>query len=206
MKDKHTDAAVPVQHDGKEKNIEASIEAATSQEAEQLFALAKQRFLNVNSWAHICGKLSAVFQLTDDEGNKISTKPAVGNYFKIDIPGPGTVAGKGYDWVRVEAVEEHTADDNSEENMLIRVRPSDNPSTPEKEVAHFFSDKATSNFFLERKNKIVTAAVYGRNEVPNTTEANAIDKTRNAVVGSTASAGLSDPQWKALVHGVLGKS
>jgi hypothetical protein len=108
--------------------------------------------------------------------------------------------------VRVEAVEVHTADDNSEENILLRVRPSDNPATPDKHVAHFFSDKATSNFFLERKGKIVTAAVYGRNEIPNTTEANAIDKTRNAVVGSTAAAGLSDPQWKALVNGVLGRS
>ena len=206
MKDKHTDAALPAQEEGKEKNIESYLESASVDEAVQLFKAAKQRLLDVNNWDRICGKLSAVFQLTDAEGNQVKDKPAIGNFFKIDIPGPGTVAGKGYDWVRIEAVEEHVSEDNNEEHILIRVRPSDNPTTPDNHVAHFFSDHATSNFFIERKNNLVTAAVYGRNEVPNTTNANAIDKTRNAVVGTTATAGLSDPQWKALVNGVLGKS
>lgn len=197
-------ADLPAQQQGAEKNIEELVETSNEDEAKQLYTASKKRLLNVNNWNKICGKLSAVFELTNSEGHQLKSNPVVGNYFKIDIPGPGTVSGKGYDWVRVEAVEEKNNED--EESILIRVRPSDNPTTADDDVAHFFSDKATSNFFVSRKNNVVTAAVYGRNEVANTSTSNAVDKARNAVVGTSAKAGLSDPQWKALVKGVLGKS
>jgi hypothetical protein len=198
--------SLPSQEEGSEKNIETTEELNTVEEAKELFKEARKRLLNINQWDKVCGKLSAVFKLTNEQGEEIQSDPEVGNYFKIDIPGPGTASGKGYDWVRVEAVEENRDEQEDFESLLIRVRPADNPSTNDSNVAHFFSDKATSNFVLSREKKIVTAAVYGRNEVPNTTTDKPLDKTRNAVVGTTAIAGFSNPQWKSLVNGVLGKS
>ena len=57
-----------------------------------------------------------------------------------------------------------------------------------------------------RENNTVTAAVLARNEVANTTNnTSLIDKLRNAVVGTGAALGLSNPQWKSLVNGLLGK-
>lgn len=206
MDEQKPNISLPKQEEGAEKNIETTEELKNIEEAKELFRAAKNRLLNINLWDKICGKLSAVFQLTDDKGNDIKGDPQVGNYFKIDIPGPGTASGKGYDWVRVEAVEENKNEHEDSESILIRVRPADNPSTNDANVAHFFSDKATSNFVVSRIKNVVTAAVYGRNEVPNTTTDKPLDKTRNAVVGTTAIAGFSNPQWKSLANGVLGKS
>jgi len=60
------------------------------------------------------------------------------------------------------------------------------PATADKDLAHFFSDKSTSNFAVIRDKKLVSAAVFGRNEVPNTEN-------------------TSDSQWKSLVKGILNK-
>jgi len=77
---------------------------------------------NVNQWDKICGKLSAVFNLTDEKGNGIEGAPKFGNYFKIDIPDPGTASGDGYDWVRVEGVDENQDKNEDTESISIRVR------------------------------------------------------------------------------------
>lgn len=190
------------QQEGVQKNIESTVEVASDNEAVKLYNELKKRLLDINSWDKICGKPSAVFKLTDGEGETIHASPSIGNYIKIDIPGPGTIAGKGYDWVHVERLEEQNVG-HEEVVFMMTVRPSNNPISKDDNVAHFFSDKATSNFVVSRKGNRITAAVYGRNEKPNIETTNLIDKARNAVVGTTASAGLSDPQWKALVDGIL---
>ena len=90
----------------------------------------------------------------------------------------------------------------------MRVRPAPNPhkNAGDKEAAHFFKDEATSNFLIERKGTMVSAAVYGRNEKLNLTTEKLSDKVRNAVVGTTAVMGLSIIQWKKLVKGLIGKN
>jgi hypothetical protein len=202
--DQKQNIPLPQQEEGVEKNIESVIQATTLNEAKQLYKDARTRLLHVNNWHELCGPLSAVFQLTDDNGQPINDEAQMNHYFKIDIPGPGSTSGKGYDWVRVEEVKESQDEAKDCEFILIRVRPTDNPTTDDDNVAHFFSDKATSNFVVKRDGNVITAAVYGRNEKPNTETSNIIDKTRNAVIGATAVAGLSDPQWKSLANGVLG--
>jgi len=206
MNEPQANIPLPPQEEGAVTNIEATEELKRIEEARELFTAAKKRLLNVNQWDKVCGKMSAVFKLTDEKGNEIEGSPKVGNHFKIDIPGPGTASGDGYDWVRVEAVEENQDDKDDTESILIRVRPADNPTNNDNNVAHFFSGKATSNFVVSREKNTVTAAVYGRNEVPNTSTDKPLDKTRNAVVGTTAIAGFSNPQWKSLANGILGKN
>lgn len=197
---------LPQKEEGTQKDIEAKEKTATVEEAKQLFEIAKSRLLNVNFWDKISGKVSAVFKLTDERGNEVEGNPKVGYHFKIDIPAPGNKAGEGFDWVRVEAIEEDVNRNEDREFLLIRVRPSDNPLTESNDVAHFFSDKSTSNFLVLREKNVVTAAVLGRNEIANTDATTSLlDKLRNAVVGTGAVGGLSYPQWKGLVNGVLGK-
>jgi hypothetical protein len=196
---------LPDQQEGAEKNIESTIETASDKEAAALFQYARTRLLDVNKWQQWAGKLSAKFELMDSKGNPVESPVKVGHYFKIDIPGPGSSAGEGYDWVKVEEITEDANKAEDTEYILIRVRPSDNPSTSEENVAHFFSEKSTSNFVVKRDKKIVTTAVYGRNEVPNTATGNSLDKVRNAVIGISAVAGVSNAQWKSLVEGLLKK-
>ena len=85
----------------------------------------------------------------------------------------------------------------------MQVRPSPYPLSGETEIAHFFRDSATSSFMLVRELCQVTAAIYGRNEVPNTDLSNPLDKIRNEIIGNTGAIGLNTMQWKSLVSTVL---
>ena len=197
---------LPAQMEGTQKDIQDSVTLPTRKEAEAFYATAKSRLLHVNGWGALCGDASAGFELTDEKGNRVEGVPKVGCYFKIDVPGPGTASGQGYDWVQVEAIAEEGDNTTNIQYVIIRVRPVSDPTTPNENTAHFFSDKATSNFLVLREGVEVTAAVLGRNEVANTHQGDGLlDKIRNFVVGTGAKLGMADTQWKSLVEGILGK-
>lgn len=191
---------MPEQKVGAKTDIEVSERLSDSKEAKQLFIESRSRLLDVNRWHKLCGALSAGFQLTDENGNEVQREARVHDYFKIDIPGPGTKTGKGFDWVQVEKIEEKKDEGADSESIIMTVRPAENPLKKEGDIAHFYTEDATSNFMLMRQRNEIIAAVHGRNEVPNTSTSKLIDKARNAVVGVTALAGLSTPQWSTLAH------
>ncbi|WP_345254639.1 hypothetical protein [Flaviaesturariibacter amylovorans] len=192
---------VPPQEGGGQSNTEASRSFGSEAEANTFFDVLKARLLNVNDWHRMAGAATAVFQLTDAEGLEVDRTVQAGDHFKIDIPGPGSVTGEGFDWVQVEAIDEGEAD--GAEHLTIRVRPATDPNTPRPDVAHFFSDDATSSFMVRREGTTVTAAVYGRNEKPNTAAEKLVDKARNLAVASGAIAAASKFQWKSLVEGLV---
>jgi len=193
---------IPEHHDGVDVNVEDSVSFSSVEEARSFFSVVKGRLLDVNHWKEWAGALSAGFQLTDEQGQEVATPPRKGAFFKINIPAPGIVTGEGYDWVRIEEVREE-GDENCE-YVAIRVRPAPSPVNANDDVAHFYTDEATSNFIARRDGTTVTAGVYGRNEKPNVKEADSlIDKIRNAVVGAGGVSGFSKLQWKALVSGLL---
>src|SRR5688572_31065879 len=194
---------IPPQHEGGKKDIDHSVTAADIDDARKLFFIARNRLLQVNEWDKLAGVASAKFILTDSDGNEVHRTAEKGDYFKIDLPGPGSVEGKGFDWVYIEAIEDKSDSTGPYESIGMRVRPSGNPKEKGENVAHFFEDTATSSFVVERHEKEVTAAVFGRNEVPNTSTTKLTDKIRNAVVGITAIAGFSNVQWKNLVKGLI---
>ena len=194
---------IPEQQEGVEVNVEESIELASDEEAKSFFNIVKNRLLNVNKWKEFAGTLSASFQLTDSGGQEINRRPAKGDYFKINIPAPGIVSGDGYDWVRVEEIKESSHD--QDEYTAVRVRPAPSPVNAKEDVAHFYSDEATSNFIVSREGRKIVAGVYGRNEKPNVKTDTVVDKVRNAIVGTGAASGFSKLQWKALVSGLLSR-
>src|SRR5688572_7985592 len=97
---------VPKQKEGAQKDIEHVVEAADEDAARKLFMIARNRLVNVNQWQKYAQGISATFQLTDQEGRELDRTGEKGDYFKIDLPGPGSAEGKGYDWVRIEAIED----------------------------------------------------------------------------------------------------
>ena len=201
-----TESTVPDQHTGAETNTEFSYDAADRESASAKYELVKQRLLDIDHWHDYAGAATASFELMDEQGLPTNDRVREGFYFKIDIPGPGTKAGKGYDWVRVERVEEEGNESSEKQAITIRVRPSDNPTTDDDDTAHFYSSEATSNFIVKREGNKITASVHGRNEKPNTGTHSVIDKTRNAAVGTTAAAGISTIQWNLLVKGLISES
>lgn len=202
--EKSTDKpTVPPQVEGAKKDIEHTVTTADENDARKLFMMARNRLMDVNHWDEYTGALSAKFHLTDPAGKEVERTAKTNDYFKIDLPGPGSAEGKGYDWVRIETIDDRPNPNASKESIAMRVRPSPSPQTEGENVAHFFKDISTSSFVLEREGNRVTAAVYGRNETPNTDTSNVVDKVRNTIVGSTAIAGLSNIQWKNLVKGLI---
>jgi hypothetical protein len=182
-------------------DTESSVELNTEEEAKQFYAQVKEKLGNVNNWHQVAGALSATFQLVDENGVEIKRTVQQGDHFKIDIPGPGTQSGEGYDWVKVEEVKE--VNEDSIQSFGIRVRPCSNPLNEKKDVAHFYSDSSTSNFIVTREGKKVTASVYDRNTKPNDAADSTIDTIRDKIVGATAVSFFSKVQWKGLVDGLL---
>lgn len=201
MSDKTGDHIIPENQSGVASNTESSLTLSSVEEAKLFYEKVKQRLLLVNDWHHVAGKATADFQLTDKEGKEISRPVQKEDYFKIDIPGPGPVSGDGFDWVQVEAIEE--SNEEEQQSITIRVRPASNPTNKRKDVAHFFSDDSTSCFMVKREHDTVTAAVYGRNEKPNTKAETVVDKARNTAIATGAITGFSKLQWKSLVNGLV---
>jgi hypothetical protein len=203
---KEKEEGIPIQRRGNQLDTEHSVVAASLSEAQKIFAMAVDRMLDVNCWDKLCGPLSATFRLTDDRGHEIDRPARPGDHFKIDIPAPGPASGKGYDWVRVEALEDKRNTSGHRESVTLHVRPAPSPIDNERNTAHFFKNEATSSFRVQRNGNVITAEVHGRNEVPNTTVSKTVDKVRNAVVGLGAITAFSIPQWKSLVRGLLDTS
>ena len=203
MSDTKKHPVVPQQETGDSSDTDASVTFAAAAEANTFYDVVKQRLLQVNNWQHWAGAATAQFQLTDAQGNDVNRPVQQGDYFKIDIPGPGPVTGDGYDWVQVERITE-TGNETIQE-LAIQVRPASNPNNNRSDVAHFFSDEASSCFIVKREGNTVTAAVHGRNEKPNTHTETLVDKARNAAVATGAIAAFSKLQWKSLVNGLVRK-
>lgn len=199
----HPQPSIPTQQTGDKTDNWFSIIADTEKGAVQLFKTALERILDVRNWGQLCGISSAAFRLTDAFGTEVDRQIEVGDHFRIDIPGPGTSTGNGYDWVEIEKIERHINPCAEWEAISITVRPSPNPLNHEEDTAHFFSADATSTFVVQREKKRVTAEVHGRNEQPNTHTSKTIDNLRNGLIGAAALRGFSDNQWKQLVKGIL---
>ncbi len=188
---------LPDQQTGAESNTESEATLTDVAEARSFYQVVRDRLLRVNDWHEWGGTGTADFQLCDEGGKEVERIPQTGDHFRIDIPGPGTRTGAGDDWVRIEEISDE------EDCLLIRVRPATNPTNPDPDIAHFFSEEATSNFMIRREGNKVIAGVYGRNEKPNTNTTRTVDKLRNAAVATGAVSGFSKLQWKALVNGLV---
>lgn len=203
MQEKNYTGLIPPNIEGKEITAEASSSLPSEAEAKSFYKTAKQRLLYVHNWGKIAGKLSADFQLTDDKGKEANRLAQINDHFRIDIPGPASKAGEGYDWAQVEDIKE--VHQKNVDSIAILVRPAENPQTGNPQVAHFYSKKSTSTFVVTREENTVTASIYDRNIEANEETKEPLDKVRNAAVGLGAKFGISKLQWQALVDALVKK-
>ena len=203
MKHKDITGIVPPQYTGEEIEAEASIELKGIEEAKSFYEEVKGRLLNINEWHKIAGVISATFKLIDPSGKEVSRYVQKGDYFRIDIPGPGSKEGEGYDWVQVEELKEVVKDEL--QGTGFRVRPCSNPFSEKNETAHFYDVSSTSSFILTRENNVVIATIIDRNIKPNKEAEKITDKIRDTVVGISAIGMFSKLQWQQLCNGLLAK-
>ena len=193
---------VPPQEKGGKTDTSHSTTLKTVEDAAELYKVAKNRLLDVSNWDKLCGPLTGTFFLRDDQGNKVNRLAKPGDYLKIDVPGPGSETGDGYDWVHIETIDEKQLE-NGKEEIAVKVRPAQNPLRKKAATAHFFKEDATSTFIISRHGNVVTAEVHGRNEQPNIKLAHAMDNVRNALMALSAILGFSTTQWRQLVKGLV---
>lgn len=200
-KENQPPSIVPEQRTGADIDVKGSVILPHETAAREFFRIAMDRLQSVSEWARISGDLTAEFELTDSNGNTVNGKISKGDLLRIDIPGPSNQTGSGYDWVKVEETE-FVSNPNTD-RYSFRVRPAQNPQSPDKDIAHFYSDESTSTFTVVREKNVVSAAVYDRNTKPNTEDTSTIGKVRDTVVGAAGVAAFSKIQWQNLVDGIL---
>ena len=196
-------AQLPPQITGRETNFIHEKIYDTLDAAQLAFKEACGRLLNVNKWHEYAGAGSAKFTLTNNLGDELFGLAAEGFYFSIDLPAPGDDAGDGLDWVMIEQIVTNGTMDTAEEYLLLTARPVPDPQKAEIEIAHFYKDVSTNTFVIRRDGRNVSAGAYGRNETPNNENVDLHDKIRNTTIALMARVGLSGPQWKKLVKGLI---
>ena len=201
MKHPDTLGIIPAQFKGQEIEVEASQTLKDKTSAQTLYNVAKKKLQNVNSWHKIAGDITARFQIIDQKGNEVNREVEKGDYLRINIPGPGSKQGDGYDWVLVEELKEINKE--TLQSVGFRVRPTENPFSEKKETAHFYSKEATSTFIIIREYSTLISWIVDRNLLPNTDSSSVIDKVRDVVVGVSAIAGFSKVQWQGLADGLI---
>jgi hypothetical protein len=195
---------IPEQKEGKHNDLAESRSFPDKAAAADFFDLVASRLLQPGQWSALAGAGSAAFELVDHSGMPLAREARQGDYLKIDLPGPGSVSGEGYDWVRVDEIERKGDAAAAQALLAMRVVACQNPTgTRQEAAAHFFVEGASSTFELLRKDNTVSIAYHGRNEVPNTDTGSIADNLRNAITGTLAVAGISELQWTALLKGML---
>ena len=178
----------PVNQKVKPGDLEYSIVFPTGKEAAVCFKRAANRLRNPTLWHSLAGWASANFLLTDAGGTLLNRLALEGDCIRIDFPDPGSNAGHGYDWVKVENIDDNISIRGEWEWIAMKLSPCPGVS---------------STFVLEKVGAKVTARYRGRNEVPNTATGKGMDNIRNAVVAAGAMVSFSEAQWSALIKGLL---
>lgn len=201
MKQRDIIKIIPEQFKGQELEVEASQVLNDETTAQTLYEAAKKKLFDVNNWNKIAGAITAQFQIIDEKGEEVTREVKKGDYLRINIPGPGSKEGDGYDWVLVEELKE--INKGSLQSVGFRVRPNENPFGKKRETAHFYSKEATSSFIITRENSKLISWIVDRNLLPNTESGSLVDKVRDVVVGVSAIAGFSKAQWQGLADGLI---
>ncbi len=194
---------VPKQIDGAFHDTESQNEFSMSETAEQMYSRLKERFLDLKSWKSYCGEASTDFQLYNASGEYEERDPIVGDYIRIDIPGPGNFETGGYDWVEIIFKSDQFSKDDEMESLLMICRPSKPPHSSINHPAHFYGVETTSSFRISRGDNFIRVGIYGRNEKPNLGHVGFLNKIRHILISIGGFARATKIQWKCLADGLL---
>ena len=134
-------------------------------------------------WHGLAGGLSASFSLESSVGNDAGRLAQINDYLQIDIPGPGPVAGNGYDWVKVENIAEH-ADPDAEESMSITLKSDPDRRQPGKGVAHFLRKGPAPLLLLQGKGIRLSPPIMAVRNCRMIKAHRFPDKVRNTIVAT----------------------
>jgi NAD(P)-dependent dehydrogenase (short-subunit alcohol dehydrogenase family) len=154
----------------------------------QAFAWAEEKLFDVNAWSDLPG-ITAKFALHDAAGMGKTTTPQIGDYIRIDLPGPFPE-----NWVRVTSV--RVGDTAAE----FTVQPSGDPGEEVPgETEHFFRKEARSTFRVQLQGNTLIASEIGRHESINNEGQEAGNRALvNTVIAKGGWALGQQMQWQKL--------
>ncbi len=167
---------------------------------EEAFDKVKARLYDINAWKELNKAIRTDFQLCDGSGTRLERMPAEGDYIRLDLAGPGSPAGGGYDWVQITSIGEGT---ETEVWASLKITPCPNPTTDASTIAHFYAAGATNTFVVRRVGQCILAEVHGRNEKPNVAKGPVVDRLRNEAVALAGKVGVGKMQWKDWTDGMI---
>jgi len=195
---------IPHNIKGIKNDLFETVYMPTTEQAKAIFTQACHYMSNPFEW-HELTDLPAKFLPASDNELEYFYPVTEGNYFRIEICGSGNFKGSGYDWIKVETVEDKRKPEDARESFGMTLRACSNPFRGSLAKARFFKSLATSSFLVQRNGKLITASYHGRNEVSNSQAVNILDNMRNAFVAIGAEAGMSDAVWSRLLKAFLAK-
>lgn len=168
--------------------------ANTLEQAMTDYAELHRRLMAVNHWHEFSDKIKAEFSLIDATTLETTEEFTLGNYIKIDIPGPGSPSGHGFDWTKIIAIEKHQENDE-QPFMAFTIQPCPAPDSDTDTIAHFYNDATTNTFIIRRIGNCLFAEVHGRNETDNVENLPFLDLVRNKAVAIGGKFGLGNLNW-----------
>ena len=172
----------------------------TEGDAGRAYARLRSQLLDIHGWEAMNDALHTSFALCDGAGIEIYREPVPGDFIRIDLRGPGSPSGEGYDWVVVTEVSEQQSEP---EWTALTVRPCRPPGTGSGPIAHFFTEEATNTFVVRRLGNCLYAEVHGRNERTNLPEDSLRDRLRNRAVALAGRVGFGKVQWQDWTDGMV---
>ncbi len=193
---------IPAQLKGDFHNIVSMQCANTVDIAVKDFEELQLRLKSVNEWDSFSAKIKAKFFIIDPKTNQTTSELKVGNLVKIDIPGPGSPSGSGYDWTEIIDVQNGIENQNCP-FFAFTLRPCPAPDSDDETVAHFYNKESTNTFIVRRMGTCVYAEVHGRNQIENTSDAPLLDIVRNKAVAIGSKFGIGSLNWMGFASALL---
>jgi hypothetical protein len=109
------------------KNIFHAAVYPAEEEAKSPYLRARKRMPDVHCRYRYAGLLSSSFQLTGERGNAVGRADRAGDFIRIDVPGPGSSKGGGFDRVEIKTIKDNNARDENRDRCLMTARPSASP-------------------------------------------------------------------------------
>jgi hypothetical protein len=197
----NSEKIIPRQKIGGRTGASGKREMPTRHEAILLFNDAVKRLKDVNRWHILCGHGSAEFHLCDEKGGLLYSREASKGHF-IRISHTDLETGKtARRWVAVEELITNKTVIKDEEIFGLKLRSANDPEGLDPQEGH--GQISTSTFVVIRNTNEVEVIETEGEENPNVGPRAFLNKMKNVVIAFAALIGLSTPQWKSLVNGVL---
>lgn len=169
----------------KDKLYQSENSYPDEEKARRAFEKSKAKLFNVNRWSKL-PEPTSTFELHKSNGTPVkSKKPRVGDFIKIDLPGPTPE-----NWVKVVQVKENKS------MASFTVSPSEDPRGKDGEIEHFFIKEATSEFRVELLGNTIKGFEIGKKEGINNEGYEAGKRSLiNTLIAEGGWAGFQKYQW-----------